>query len=232
MAGFAPRPPSPAPPGAWRHRAARRPAVLWAVALLDAALMLEALGAVAWAAADGSRTVSAGRLEVAAAPAPSMPPDEPQPAPVAVDIPSIGVHASVVGVGIDPTGLLEAPHDFGIAGWWTSGPTPGATGAAVIVGHLDSYRGPAAFFRVPALRPGAGVDVRRADGSTAHFVVDALRQYPKNDLPAGLVYGPTSRPELRLITCGGAFDRRARSYEDNVVVFAHQPDSLETRGVA
>jgi hypothetical protein len=34
------------------------------------------------------------------------------------------------------------------------------------------------------------------------------------------VYGPIPYPALRLITCGGDFDRRARSYRNNVIVFA------------
>jgi hypothetical protein len=34
------------------------------------------------------------------------------------------------------------------------------------------------------------------------------------------VYGDTPGPQLRLITGGGTFDRAARSYRDNVVVFA------------
>ena len=44
--------------------------------------------------------------------------------------------------------------------------------------------------------------------------------YPKDEFPTEAVYGPTSGPELRLVTCGGAFDRSARSYDDNVVVDA------------
>jgi hypothetical protein len=34
------------------------------------------------------------------------------------------------------------------------------------------------------------------------------------------VFGATPDAELRLVTCGGAFDRAARSYVDDVVVFA------------
>jgi hypothetical protein len=34
------------------------------------------------------------------------------------------------------------------------------------------------------------------------------------------VYGAIDYAGLRLITCGGAFDTRARSYVDNIIAFA------------
>ena len=215
-------------PAAWWHRAARQPAVLWTVAGLNAFIGLEAAGVLAYSAFTAPARVPAGQLAEAggvfAPPAPQAPAG-PQPAPVAIAIPSIEVTTDLVTLDVDPTGALEAPADFAKAGWWAAGPVPGADGAAVVVGHLDSHRGPAAFFRVPSLKPGDGIEVRRADGSTATFVVDAVRQYSKDSLPARHIYGPTPVPELRLITCGGKFDRATKSYEDNIVVFAHQDDA-------
>lgn len=208
----------------WWHRAARRPAVLWTVAALNAFVGLEAAGVLAYSALTAAAPARAGQLSEGNVlePPSVQPPAGPQPAPVAIAIPSIEVTSDLVTLNVDATGALEAPADFAKAGWWAAGPAPGADGAAVVVGHLDSHRGPAAFFRVPSLRPGDGIEVRRADGSTADFVVDAIRQYSKDSLPARTIYGPTPTPELRLITCGGAFDRRTKSYEDNIVVFAHQ----------
>lgn len=52
------------------------------------------------------------------------------------------------------------------------------------------------------------------------FVVEALGQYPKDKLPIDAIYAPTPEPTLRLITCGGTFDRARDEYRDNVVVFA------------
>jgi hypothetical protein len=210
---------------AWWHRAARRPAVLWTVAGLNAFVGLEAAGVLAYSVLNAPAPVRAGQLSVAGGVlAPPVAPAAagPQPAPVAIAIPSIEVATELVTLDVDATGALEAPADFAKAGWWAAGPAPGADGAAVVVGHLDSHRGPAAFFRVPTLKVGDGIEVRRADGSTATFVVDAVRQYAKDSLPARRIYGPTPAPELRLITCGGEFDRRTKSYEDNIVVFAHQ----------
>jgi hypothetical protein len=89
----------------------------------------------------------------------------------------------------------------------------------VIVGHVDSAAsGPSVFFRLRLLRPGDRVEVRRADGWTAVFRVQEVHRFPKGNFPTSLVYGDTTAPELRLITCGGAFNRRRHSYLDNVVV--------------
>ena len=212
---------------AWWHRAARRPAVLWTVAGINAFVGLEAAGVLAYSALTRPAPVNAAQFSTGQengifAPPAQQPSAGPQPAPVAIAIPSIDVTTDLVTLDVDPTGALEAPGDYSKAGWWAAGPAPGADGAAVVVGHLDSHRGPAVFFRVPTLKAGDSIEVRRADGSTATFVVDAVGQYSKHSLPARRIYGPTSAPELRLITCGGKFDRSTKSYEDNIVVFAHQ----------
>ncbi len=52
------------------------------------------------------------------------------------------------------------------------------------------------------------------------FTIDRVERHHKDTFPTAEVYGPTAGPELRLVTCGGPFDRRSRSYRDNVVVFA------------
>jgi hypothetical protein len=218
---------------AWWRRATRRPAVLWTVAGLNAFVGLEAAGVLAYSALTAPTTVKVGQLTAKdgiLAPPVSQPPSGPQPAPVAIAIPGIEVATDLVTLDVDPTGALQAPADYSKAGWWAAGPAPGADGAAVVVGHLDSNRGPAVFFRVPSLEPGDGIEVSRADGSTATFVVDAVHQYSKHSLPARRIYGPTPAPELRLITCGGKFDRATKSYEDNIVVFAHQAGTRPAGG--
>jgi len=97
---------------------------------------------------------------------------------------------------------------------------PGATGSAIIAGHIDSYRGPGVFFRLASLHRGDRAYVRRADGSLVVFRVTAVRLYRKDRFPTAAVYGPAAGPQLRLITCGGTFDPAVRSYESNVVVYA------------
>jgi hypothetical protein len=144
-------------------------------------------------------------------------------APVSLRIPSIGVRTDgLVELQLDGSGKLEAPRSFHRAGWYAGGPAPGELGPSVIAGHVDSHAGPAVFYRLGSLEKGATVEVKREDGSTAHFVVDAVARYSKAEFPTAVVYGNTTdRAELRLITCGGAFDSSIGHYVDNIVAFAH-----------
>jgi Sortase domain len=140
--------------------------------------------------------------------------------PVRIQIPAISVSAAVIRLGLNRDGSMQVPADFGVTGWFAGGPAPGQTGPAVIAGHIDSRTGPAVFFRLRELRAGDRVDVARADGSTVHFAVDSVVRYPKQAFPTEAVFGPAPEPLLRLITCGGSFDRSRGSYRDNVVVTA------------
>ena len=140
--------------------------------------------------------------------------------PVTLGIPDLGITTRLIGLRKQRTGALQVPEDPQRAGWYSQGPAPGDAGPAVIVGHVDSYRGPGIFARVRALEPGAEIRVRRADGSLAVFEVRQVQEYAKRDFPTQVVYGGDGRSSLRLVTCGGEFDRRSGSYRSNVVVFA------------
>ena len=151
--------------------------------------------------------------------------DRPAP-PVRLRIPAIAVSTRLVRLGRLPDGSLEVPHDWDTAGWYKLGPRPGQPGPAVILGHVDSRAGPAVFFRLRALRPPDIIRVGLADGRTLVFRVQRVERYPKDEFPAEAVYLPTLNRELRLITCGGAFDYASRNYRDNIVVYATlAPDS-------
>lgn len=163
-----------------------------------------------------------------AAPEPTATTVERAAPPVAVEIPGIGVDASLIELGIDADRQLEVPADPDLAGWFVGGPRPGEDGPAVIAGHVDSTRGPAVFHRVPRLVAGDVVLVHRADGTTGSFVVDRVEWWPKDGFPTDAVYREADGAELRLITCGGVFDRTRLSYEDNVIVFASAVDETVT----
>ncbi|MEV3921505.1 class F sortase [Actinomadura coerulea] len=142
--------------------------------------------------------------------------------PVRVSIPSIGVRAPLARLGLGAGGEVQVPPADrpGEAGWYEAGPTPGERGAAVVLGHVDSAKGAAVFYDLGRLRPGHRIEVSRADGRVAVFTVESVERVPKGRFPAGRVYGPLGHPGLRLVTCGGAFDRAERSYRDNVIVYA------------
>jgi sortase (surface protein transpeptidase) len=130
------------------------------------------------------------------------------------------VSTRLITLGITKQGEVQVPPVTTVAGWYTRSPRPGAVGPAIILGHVDSTSGPGIFYRLAGLRPGDRVDVRRADGSAVTFDVTAVQTYQKDHFPSQQVYGPVPDAELRLITCGGAYDRASAQTQDNVIVFA------------
>ncbi|MFF7450785.1 MULTISPECIES: class F sortase [unclassified Streptomyces] len=172
-------------------------------------------------AAPPPRTAPAPRATAPRAPAP-----RPRPLPrsraIRLVIPFLSLDAPVMSLRLDRDRRLPAPpdDDKNLVGWYEGGPSPGQQGTAVAVGHLDTDSGPAVFAGLGELRRGRLIEVRRADGRTAVYAVDAIKTYEKDRFPNREVYGARGRPELRLITCGGTYHRRT-GYSGNVVVFAH-----------
>jgi hypothetical protein len=139
--------------------------------------------------------------------------------PTWIAIPRIGVKASVVPVGLQADGAMQVP-DPGQVGWYRLGPRPGAPGPAVLVGHLDSRTGPAVFYRLRQLRPGDEILLGQRTGATSRFLVGRLERHRKAALPVDRIWTGATRPLLRLVTCGGRFDRATGHYRDNLIVYA------------
>jgi hypothetical protein len=143
-------------------------------------------------------------------------------APVRLRIPALHVDSAVQDLGLQSDGTIAVPKRTDVAGWYEHGPRPGQPGPAVILGHVDSHTGPGIFINLSTVRPGALVRVDLADGSTVMFRVTRVERVSKTRFPTDLVYAPTLDPTLRLVTCGGSFDRSRGSYRDNVIAFADQ----------
>jgi hypothetical protein len=139
--------------------------------------------------------------------------------PVSIAIPSVGIDARVVPVGLRANRTMEVP-EVDLAGWYEPGPRPGEAGPAVIVGHVDSRHGPAVFSRLGELRQGDRIAVGQQGGAARSFLVERVERSPKEALPVGRIWDRTRQPVLRLITCGGSFDRSTGHYRDNVIVYA------------
>jgi hypothetical protein len=142
--------------------------------------------------------------------------------PIAISIPAIGVESLLLAAGTLDDGSIDVPRDPSTAAWFTGGPRPGDRGPAVIVGHVDSKRGPCVFWRLHELPVGAVVTVETTTGPV-EFVVESVEQYPKDQFPTHDVYGAVPRPALRLVTCGGSFDRSIGHYRDNIVAYLISP---------
>ena len=141
--------------------------------------------------------------------------------PTHLTIPSVGIDANVITVGKNADGTIETPPVLSDeTGWYKYGPTPGELGPAVIVGHVDNYKGVSVFWRLHELQPGDEIDVGRVDGKTVKFKVDALKQFDQANFPTQEVYGNIGYAGLRLITCGGTFNTATGHYSENTVVYA------------
>lgn len=147
--------------------------------------------------------------------------------PTRLRIPQIGVDAPFTELTLDPEGQLTAPppDDDNLVGWYRDGVSPGEPGSSVVAGHVDTTTGPAVFLMLSQMQPDQQIEVERADGTVAVFSVDSVEAFPKNAFPDDKVYGQTPDAQLRLITCGGAYDKGQKDYQDNVVVFAHLDSS-------
>ena len=139
--------------------------------------------------------------------------------PIHLTIPKLGVSVPLSELGLNKDHSVQVPTNFAVPGWYKYGPSPGQEGSAVILGHVDSYLGPAIFYRLADLRLGNHVIVRAADGKIFTFRVIGLREYSKSTFPDHLVYGPRRYAALQLVTCGGVFDRQTGHYLSNIVIF-------------
>ncbi len=145
----------------------------------------------------------------------------PQPAPVALALPRLGVRADVLPV-TTTDGVLGVPTDPADVGWWTGSARPGApAGSVVIDGHVDSaVTGLGALSALVDVRTDDVVTMTNQAGTTYRYRIYAREAYSKHQpLPAAL-FATAGPARLVLITCGGPFDEATRSYEFNVVVLA------------
>ncbi|MFF9909806.1 class F sortase [Streptomyces sp. NPDC013457] len=179
-------------------------------------------GTEEWRAGGPPQPLAAAAPQHAAALAPAPGPGAlPASRPTRVRVPGIRVDAPVTPVGLDTEGWIGTPpaHETNLAGWFTGAVTPGEKGTAVVVGHVDTPEGPSVFYALGALAKGQRVEIARQDGRTAVFSVYGIEVVPKEGFPAERIYRAGSRPELRLLTCGGGFSRQ-KGYDGNVVVSA------------
>ena len=141
--------------------------------------------------------------------------------PTHLKIESVGIDAPIDPVGKQADGTMETPPLFAnLTGWYKFSPTPGEMGPSIIVGHIDTYKGPSVFYKLKDLKAGDMISVTRQDGKSVKFQVNGLEQFDQNNFPTEKVYGNIQHAGLRLITCGGTYDKKSQKYSHNTVVFA------------
>jgi hypothetical protein len=139
-----------------------------------------------------------------------------------VRIPSIGVDARLEALGPPDNQYLPVPalsQAFRV-GWYDFTSVPGQPGNAVLVGHVDTYVGPAVFYELYLLRPGDPINIALGHHHYARYFVRSVRELPKSSFPTSQIFSDTRARRLWVITCGGAFDYATRHYLDNIIVSA------------
>ncbi|MFI9106428.1 class F sortase [Streptomyces fildesensis] len=202
----------------------------WATgaALLGAFLIYNSVDA-SEAVPPPAAAVAQATAHAAAPPPVSAAPGLPASRPTLLTIPAIGVSAPFTPLHIGTSGKLDPPpsDNNNLAGWYAEGPTPGERGNSIVAGHVDTKTGPAVFFLLSMVKPGSTAEITRADGVIATFKVDSVETFSKTNFPDQRVYADTANAQLRIITCGGAYDHSKKDYKDNVVVFAHLESSRQ-----
>ena len=229
----------------WSTRPSRHvvPILLWPIAMVMLVVSLVTSCAAGPSVAPPAKSSSASPSAAgssAPSPAPAAPKDAspspkrsaaakakllslPRSSPVRLVIPEISVNAPFTDLAIGSSGQLDPPpaDNANLVGWFAAGPSPGEIGTSIIGGHFDTKTSPAVFVELSELKRGSRFSIRRADGTIAEFVVDSVESFRKDNFPNKRVYADTATAQVRLITCGGAYDRAAKDYTENVVVFAH-----------
>ncbi|HLU71412.1 MAG TPA: class F sortase [Nonomuraea sp.] len=142
--------------------------------------------------------------------------------PTRIKIPKIKVNSKIKPLGLAKTGALATPPLTrpNITGWYNKSPLPGEVGPSILNGHVSTKKGAAVFKRLDELTKGDHIYLYRSDGKVARYTVSGVEQVSKKTFPTSRVYGNTNDSQLRLITCGGVFNRKEHSYTDNIVVYA------------
>ncbi|MFF5211570.1 class F sortase [Streptosporangium sp. NPDC000396] len=142
--------------------------------------------------------------------------------PYRIAIPKIGLLAPLMALGVDAKKEVQTPplSKPNQAGWYRHGPVPGQQGPSVVLGHVNTRSGPAVFNRLKEVRRGDKIKVSRSDRTIVEFTVDGVEQVSKKAFPSKRVYGNTGEATLRLITCGGVYNRQTHHYTDNIIIYA------------
>lgn len=241
-------------------RRARRPAVLAFASIVMTAVLVQCGGETPRATAPDEAATTTASPAPSHTLRPRRRPDPPVPAalfaphlsvragpvpvPLLLLIPSIKVVSHVLGVGVTPGDVMDAPEGpvndpvWQEAFWYRGSAVPGAISTALIAGHIDGPRGTAGVFgHIEELRPGdrivvrdtrRGLDVRFAvTGSTSFTLAQASEPAVlKKIYGVGPVAGTTPQrsadglAHLTLITCSGTFQNGIGTHDHRLVVFA------------
>jgi len=139
--------------------------------------------------------------------------------PKKIVIPSIGVDAYIQNVGIDQKNEIAVPNNIHIAGWFADSVLPGKKGLSIIDGHLDGLTQNGIFDHLIQVQPGVTFSIEFGDGTIRLFKVRSVHAVPL-DSAAEMLFSqdPSLSNELKLITCGGQYNKNTHLYDKRIIV--------------
>lgn len=155
----------------------------------------------------------------------NTPDEQPPSAPVRLVLPSLGGDAPVAALDLTDDGTMPAPDRADLVAWYTFSAPAGGDGNVVLAGHRDWQGRRGVFFALRQLQPGDDLWLQDAVGSWHHYTVVWSAGYPDDAAPVAALVGPTERPAVTLITCGGVFDHALGRYLERQVVRAERVDA-------
>lgn len=141
--------------------------------------------------------------------------------PVHIKISSIALDAPIEQVGLTTTGAMDVPKDPQNAGWYQLGARPGQAGSAAIAGHVDWWDNTTGVFAdLDQVRPGDAITIQDASGKDIVFIVRELRKFDPTADSTEVFSSNDGLAHLSLITCTGTWNKKARQYNERLIVFA------------
>lgn len=140
--------------------------------------------------------------------------------PAWLDIPAANVSSSIVDLGLDADGAMEAPPTPDVVGWYRMSARAGQPGNSVFSGHVDWRQDTAVFWGLRNLVPGDPIIVRGSDGVQHRYRVEWNRVFDRDDAAANNLVQGSDDSLMTLITCAGVYDRSVRDYSGRRIVRA------------
>ena len=138
-----------------------------------------------------------------------------------IHMPTLGVEAPIVKVGIDGESKMVVPHNARDVAWLDRGGIPGYTNNVVMAGHIRYSGVNGSFMRIGSLRPGDEV-VLKMNGETRRYRVVWACLFSRSTERASQIMGQTSVPSITMISCGGVWDAAAGTHSSRWAVRAEE----------
>jgi LPXTG-site transpeptidase (sortase) family protein len=132
-----------------------------------------------------------------------------------LSIPSIGLVAPIVRVGVTATNAIDVPPGLEV-GHWTGSAQPGSAGATFLDGHVDGI-----FAHLHKVQPGQAFRVSYG-GQIYHYRVVHTETVALDGIDMNRALNPygSSHEGLNIMTCAGRYIDAIGTYDHRFVVYA------------